>query len=73
MIDEIDKDIKVGPVKKVLFCAGKEYYYDLLEACWEQRIKNLAIVWLEKLHPLVKDIIVKIMQNYSKATDYVWC
>lgn len=72
IIDEIDKDIKASTVKKVVFCSGK-VYYDLLEARREQNIKDIAIVRLEQLYPFEKDIIVKIMQKYSKATDYAWC
>jgi 2-oxoglutarate dehydrogenase E1 component len=72
VIDEIDKEIKASAVKRVVFCAGK-VYYDLLEARREQKIKDVAIVRLEQLYPFEKDIIAKIMQKYSKATDYIWC
>ncbi len=72
VIDETDRDIKAGAVKRVIFCTGK-VYYDLLEKRRLQKIKNIAIVRLEQLYPFEEGIIVKIMQKYTKATDYVWC
>tara|TARA_B110000503_G_C7171175_1_gene424341 strand:- start:3407 stop:6217 length:2811 start_codon:yes stop_codon:yes gene_type:complete len=72
VIDEIDKEIKASVVKTIIFCSGK-VYYDLLEARREQEIRDIAIIRLEQLYPFEKDIIVKIIQKYSKATNYIWC
>lgn len=72
VIDEIDQEIKAASVKKVIFCTGK-VYYDLLEKRREAKESNIAIIRLEQLYPFEKDIIVKLMQKYNKAVQYVWC
>ena len=72
IIDEIDNDIPVKSVKKIIFCSGK-VYYDLLASRRENGVKDVAIVRLEQLYPFEEDVIVKIMKKYKNATSYIWC
>lgn len=71
VIDEIDSEIKISSVKRVIFCAGK-VYYDLLEARREAKKNDTAIIRLEEIYPFAEDIVVKILKKYNKATEYVW-
>lgn len=51
-------------VKKVLFCSGK-IYYDLLEKQQEEKIKNVAILRVEQLHPFPQKQVDAILKKYN--------
>jgi 2-oxoglutarate dehydrogenase E1 component len=57
-------------VKKVLFCSGKMYYH-LLEKQQQDERKDVAIVRLEQLYPLVDGKVKAIKAKYKKAS-FVW-
>jgi 2-oxoglutarate dehydrogenase E1 component len=71
VIDEIDSEIKVSSVKRVVFCSGK-VYYDLLEKRRESKKHDIAIVRLEQLYPFPEEMVVKMLKKYTKAKEYVW-
>jgi 2-oxoglutarate dehydrogenase E1 component len=57
-------------VKRVILCTGK-VYYDLDEAREKEKVKNVAIVRVEQLHPLPKTQILEILKQYKNA-EVVW-
>ncbi len=57
-------------VKKVLFCTGK-IYYNLMEHQQSENRKDVAIVRLEQIYPLVDNKIKEIKDKYKKA-KFVW-
>lgn len=69
---EVLPDTTVDPknVERVVLCSGK-IYYDLDEAREKEKVKNVAIVRLEQLHPLPKKQILEVLANYPKA-ELVW-
>jgi 2-oxoglutarate dehydrogenase E1 component len=69
---EVLPDTTVDPkdVKRVVLCTGK-VYYDLEEAREKEKIKNVALVRLEQLHPLPKKQIFELLKSYEGA-EVVW-
>jgi 2-oxoglutarate dehydrogenase E1 component len=69
---EVLPDTIVDPkdVKRVVLCTGK-VYYDLEEAREKEKIKNVALVRLEQLHPLPKKQIFELLKSYEGA-EVVW-
>jgi 2-oxoglutarate dehydrogenase E1 component len=70
VIDDNVADAK--KTKRVIFCSGK-IYYDLFQAREDQKIKNIAVIRLEQLHPFPEEEIKKILSKYSNVKDIVWC
>ena len=69
VIDDIVADPK--EVETVVFVSGK-FYYDLLEEKDRLGRNNVAIVRIEQLFPLPKEIIRSIIKKYANASDIVW-
>jgi 2-oxoglutarate dehydrogenase E1 component len=65
-----DATVKAKEVKRVILCSGK-IYYDLDEAREKDKIKNVAIVRIEQLHPLPIKQIKETLAAYGKA-EVVW-
>jgi 2-oxoglutarate dehydrogenase E1 component len=65
-----DVTVKAKDVKRVILCTGK-VYYDLEEAREKEKVKNIAIVRVEQLHPLPKTQILEILNQY-KGAEVVW-
>ena len=57
-------------VKRVLLCTGK-IYYDLQEEQEKKKIKDVAIVRVEQLHPFPKKKIDEIIKKYNKP-KLIW-
>ena len=66
--EEIDAPEKV---KRVVFCSG-QVYYDLLNARRNMKVKDVAIVRLEELHPFPYIRIEPVIKEYPNATVH-WC
>ena len=68
----IDDENTLDPskVKKVLFCSGK-VYYDLLARKEADDRKDVAIVRVEQLYPLVDSTMKKLVAKYKNA-HYCW-
>jgi 2-oxoglutarate dehydrogenase E1 component len=60
--------------ERVIFCSGK-VYYDLLDyRTAHAQFAQTALVRVEQLYPLEKDLVRKIMdENYIGARQLVWC
>ncbi len=69
---EVIPDTVVDPkeVKRVILCSGK-IYYDLEEMREKEKVKDVAIVRIEQLHPLPKKQILDVLSNHKKA-EVVW-
>lgn len=65
-----DTTVAAQDVKRVILCTGK-VYYDLEEAREKEKIKNVAIVRIEQLHPLPKKQILEVLKSYEGA-EIVW-
>jgi 2-oxoglutarate dehydrogenase E1 component len=57
-------------IRRVLLCTGK-VYYDLLEEQQNSKIKDVAIVRVEQLHPFPRKQYDALMKKYSGA-EIVW-
>lgn len=57
-------------VRRVLLCTGK-IYYDLLEEQQKAKIKDVAIVRVEQLHPFPKKQLMAILKKYNDP-EMVW-
>jgi len=57
-------------VKRVVLCSGK-IFYDLEEVREKEKVKDVAIVRIEQLHPLPKKQIVEVLKQYKDA-EVVW-
>ena len=69
VIDDTDADPKT--IDSIVFVTGK-FYYDLLEEKERLGRNNLAIVRIEQLFPLPKEVIRSIIKKYSNVSDIVW-
>ncbi|WP_297337498.1 2-oxoglutarate dehydrogenase E1 component [Algoriphagus sp.] len=66
----LDSTVEVKDVKRVVLCSGK-IYYDLDEAREKEKIKDVAIIRIEQLHPLPIKQIVEAVKAYQDA-ELVW-
>ncbi|EGG13264.1 2-oxoglutarate dehydrogenase [Cavenderia fasciculata] len=58
-------------VQRVVFCSGQVYY--LLRAAREQsKVKDVAIIRVEQLHPFPFDLVQEQLQLYPNARA-IWC
>ena len=66
-----DEEVKPASARKVVLCSGK-VYYDLIEKREKDKIKDVAVIRLEQLHPFPKNQINDLLAKYTKAEDFVW-
>jgi 2-oxoglutarate dehydrogenase E1 component len=67
----IPDDTASEKCRRVLFCSGK-IYYDLLEYRQQNSRQDIAIVRIEQLFPLHRDLLTEIVGSYPRATEYFW-
>jgi 2-oxoglutarate dehydrogenase E1 component len=65
-----DTTVNAKDVKRVVLCSGK-IYYDLEEAREKEKVKDVAIVRIEQLHPLPKKQMLDALSAYPEA-ELVW-
>ncbi|MXY14610.1 MAG: 2-oxoglutarate dehydrogenase E1 component [Proteobacteria bacterium] len=65
------ENLKAKSVRKIIFCAGK-LYYELLRACHEHKITDIAIVRIEQLYPFPQEEVKKIIGKYSAVREIIW-
>ncbi|HEY5089799.1 MAG TPA: 2-oxoglutarate dehydrogenase E1 component, partial [Polyangia bacterium] len=58
-------------VKRILLCTGK-IYYDLIAAREARSYDDVAIVRIEQLYPLRKDVLLEILSAFPEGTPVVW-
>lgn len=66
----LDNNVKAKEVKRVLLCSGK-IYYDLEEMREKEKVKDVAIIRIEQLHPLPKKQMTEALKAYKDA-EIVW-
>lgn len=71
ILDEVDSQIKVNNVKRVIICTGK-VYYDLLIKRREEKITDIALIRIEQLYPFPTEELKKVLQRYSHAKEVIW-
>jgi 2-oxoglutarate dehydrogenase E1 component len=62
-----DETVTTKDVKRIVFCSGK-VYYDLLDTQQKKKLKDVAVVRLEQLHPFPDKQIAAILKKYKGAT-----
>ena len=58
-------------IKRILLCTGK-IYYDLESYRAELKREDVAIIRLEQLYPLRRDLLELAVASYPKETPVVW-
>jgi len=58
-------------VRRVFLCTGK-IYYDLAEYREQAKREDVAILRLEQLYPLRRDLLEKALTPYPKDTPVFW-
>ncbi len=71
VLSEIDR-LPVKQVERLIICSGK-VYYDLLEERRARKIRNIAIIRLEQVHPFPGRELQAEMEKYGNASEIVWC
>ncbi|WP_159714181.1 2-oxoglutarate dehydrogenase E1 component [Blochmannia endosymbiont of Camponotus nipponensis] len=72
VFNEIDDDIVLNQIKRVVICSGK-VYYDLLGQRLKNKQHNIAIIRIEQLYPFPYENIQAIFASYSNVQDFAWC
>jgi 2-oxoglutarate dehydrogenase E1 component len=58
-------------VRRILLCTGK-VYYDLLAAREERKVTDIAIIRVEQLFPLRRDVLLDVLGSYREGTELFW-
>jgi 2-oxoglutarate dehydrogenase E1 component len=61
-----DPNVNAKDVKKVVLCSGK-VFYDLQEVQMKKKIKDIAVVRLEQLHPWPEKQLAALQKKYKGA------
>lgn len=71
ILDEIDTNLKLKDITKVIFCSGK-IYYDILEARIKNKITNTVIIRFEQLYPYIEDLSIELLTKYKNVKEFIW-
>jgi len=66
-----DNFIKNNQVSKLVFCTGK-FYYDLHEYRIKNKIKNVALIRIEQLHPFPIEQVMNTIKSYKNIRFILW-
>lgn len=72
IIGEIDPNIALDKVTRLVLCSGK-VYYDLIDARSHNNPENVAIIRIEQLYPFPIHDFQDAFKKYSNLTTLVWC
>ncbi len=67
-----DDQLNQSQVRRVVICTGK-VYFDLLEKRRQREITDVALLRVEQLHPFPYDRLTKLLFEYQRVVDIVWC
>ena len=59
-------------VERIILCTGK-IYYDLLNYREANKLANVVLIRLEQLYPLDEKFLLKLLAQYPKKAQLVWC
>jgi 2-oxoglutarate dehydrogenase E1 component len=62
---------KPGETRRVILCTGK-IYYELTEYREQAKRGDVAIIRLEQLYPLRRDLLERAMAPYASGTPVFW-
>jgi 2-oxoglutarate dehydrogenase E1 component len=65
-----DANVSAKDVKRVVLCSGK-VYYDLVDVQQKKKVKEVALVRLEQLHPFPEKQLGAVLKKY-KGAKLVW-
>ncbi len=66
-----DRDMDPKGVERIVLCSGK-IYYDLLAARQAAGLHNVALVRIEQMYPLRRDILMEALSVYQPGTPVIW-
>ena len=66
-----DDFINHNQVTKIVFCTGK-FYYDLHEYRIKNKIKSVALIRIEQLHPFPIEQVMNTIKSYKKNKTILW-
>ena len=66
-----DNNVDLDEVRRVVLCSGK-VYYDLLARKNELKVKDIALIRVEQLHPLPEKEIRSAIKNYKSNMLTLW-
>ena len=72
VIDEVDSNIEVSKVKRIVLAGGK-VIHDLRNFRKEKEITDTAVISVEQLYPFPKDQLAAIIKDRQSDIDVVWC
>jgi 2-oxoglutarate dehydrogenase E1 component len=64
-------DLNPKQCRRVILCSGK-IYYDLLQQRQDGQHNDVAIVRIEQIYPLHKELLKTVLKPYKKAVEYCW-
>lgn len=64
--------LKPSGAKRLIFCTGK-VYYDLADYREAQKIEDTAILRVEQVYPLHKEMLRSLLAQHPDAETFVWC
>ncbi|MBN1958943.1 MAG: 2-oxoglutarate dehydrogenase E1 component [Desulfuromonadales bacterium] len=67
----IGDDLKPEGCRRVLLCSGK-IYYDLLQQRSDCKHEDVAIIRIDQLYPLHKELLKKTLEPYKDSVEYFW-
>lgn len=68
---EILADSSPKNAYRVIFCTGK-IYYELMQFRQKQQLEKLAVVRIEQLYPLQKELLKSVIDSYTQAEEFIW-
>ncbi len=63
--------LETDKVKRIVLCSGK-IYFDLEQRRAELKRDDVAIVRMEQLYPLAKDLLLSVLSAYRPGTQVLW-
>lgn len=63
--------LSVKKCRRVLLCSGK-IFYELAQRREEEGHDDVAIVRIEQLYPLHKELLTEVLGSYPKQAEYYW-
>ncbi len=63
--------LETSKVSRIILCSGK-IYYELDQKRNELKRDDVAIIRMEQLYPLAKDLLLSVLSAYREKTPVVW-
>ena len=63
--------LNAAEIKRIILCSGK-IYYELEQKREELKRDDVAIIRMEQLYPLAKDLLLSVLGDYRPNTAVCW-